>query len=99
MIEIIIPLCSLVIVLFYGELAIHKYMLRRLALKDGDQEAAALVTNEGLMAAGIAGAGAWLLLAIEAGDGGDIMQIVIVALLVLGVIGAVWLYARMRFGE
>lgn len=96
--EIVIVILALVVAVPYGELALHKYMLRRLALKDNDPETAEIVTSDGLMAAGIVGAALWLLLAITAGNSDDgLVELAVVVLLALGVMGAIWLYIRMRF--
>lgn len=96
--DIVILLSAIALILFYGELAIHKYQVRKEAIKNNKPVAAAKVTNEGLMAAGLVGAGVWLLIATRAGDS-DAAMAVVIALLALGAVGSVWLWIRIRFGE
>lgn len=98
-IEIVITMLAILVAIPYGELTLHKYILRRLALKKSDQETADAVTNEGLLAAGIVGAALWLLLATMAGNShSDLVELVTVGLLAIGAAGAIWLYVRIRFG-
>lgn len=95
---IVILLSSILLILCYGELTIHTYSLRKMAEKEGvNGQTAAELINQGLLAAGIAGGGAWLLLATTAGNAGGIVQLVTVVLLLAGAIGAAWLYVRIRF--
>jgi hypothetical protein len=89
---------AVIIILLFGELAIHKLYLRHLALKDEDCETATSLTNDGLLAAGVSCAGAWLLMAITAGNAsGTIVQFLTVMALLVGAVGGVVLYIRIRF--
>lgn len=101
MFEIVITLLALSVIGFYSELTIHKFSLRSDEKGEeggGDPGTIQELTNVGLMSFGIVCAAVWLILAMLAGNSNsELVQIGILGLLALGVVGAVWLYFRIRF--
>lgn len=86
------------VIICFGELTIHRLQLRRVAQKEADGPTGNYLLNDALTAAGITCAALWLLMVLFViDDGMALARVLAFGLLLLGCIGAIWLYWRVRF--
>lgn len=88
---------TLIVVICFGELTLHRLQLRRTAQEEQDEPVRNYLLNDAITAGGVTCAGLWLLMALFVVDDSLVGRVLAFGLLILGCIGAIVLYWRVRF--